>query len=52
MLALKENTQAMLEREREFFKDKPFDMSSKFMGSLDDERSKPWYMKGNKHDDK
>ena len=32
-----------MQRETEFFKDKPFDITSKFMGSLNN--NKPWYLK-------
>ena len=31
--------------ELEFIKDKPLDVSSKFLGSYGGERSKPWYLK-------
>ena len=35
---------AQIELSKEFFKDKPFDLSSKFLGSFAEE-SKPWYAK-------
>lgn len=38
-----ENIRAQIELEKEFFKDKPFDITTKFMGSYD--QDKPWYTK-------
>lgn len=38
-------TKALMEKESEFFKDKPYDSTSKFMGSLANEKNKPWYLK-------
>lgn len=29
----------------DYFNDKPYDMTTKFMGSLNDDESKPWYLK-------
>lgn len=47
----KENTQAYIEMEKEFFKDKPFDLSSKFLGQFSD-ANQPWYLKSNATADK
>ncbi|CAK73993.1 unnamed protein product (macronuclear) [Paramecium tetraurelia] len=41
-LLQKENNQAKIELEKEFFKDKPFDLSTKFLGQYD--QTKPWYI--------
>ncbi|CAD8180290.1 unnamed protein product [Paramecium pentaurelia] len=41
-LLQKENNQAKIELEKEFFKDKPFDLSTKFLGQY--EQIKPWYI--------
>lgn len=38
-----ENNKALMEKEQEYFKEQPFDMSSKFLGTLN--LSTPWYMK-------
>ena len=42
LLSIKENFDAVIEKEKDFFKDKPFDMSCKFLGTLADKKNKPW----------
>lgn len=41
----REQTEAKIMKEREFLKDKDFDMASKFLGAYNDEKMKPWYLK-------
>ena len=33
-----------MKREKDFFKDKPFDLTSRFLGDLDEKRNTPWYL--------
>lgn len=42
---MREVTSFNIQKESEVFKDKPYDLSSKFMGTLAEEKNKPWYLR-------
>ena len=45
IVEFKKVTEAKIEREKDQMKDKPYDESSKFMGSLNEKTNTPWYLK-------
>jgi hypothetical protein len=45
MIENREVLEAKILKEREFLKDKSFDMSSKFLGAYSDQQRQPWYLK-------
>jgi hypothetical protein len=52
MIDNKEVLEAKIMAEREYLKDKSYDISSKFLGAFNDEKMKPWYMKTNNRTDR